>query len=339
MWCRSRGGCDDGGDWDVGRFPHLGCELMEFPKASNGVKHLEPPQWDRGPAFSSFESGYISADRPRDPPAADSHATDRIVLLTGISGTPCNTPWGDYLLEVQLRNKADWARLHGHELHQMAETRDPRIRPGAWQKLALLQGALREIPPSRAEWLLWMDMDVIINDPATTFPLTWYEKHDLVMWGDASKVKQGDVGGMNSGVLLIRNGPWARLLLDEVARYAGYPVDTALERKLASQLPSYDVGMYEQNPLTFLFKSRPEEFLERHVRWEDALTMNVWYKKRLEPDVPQPPFVVHFAGCQLCNGFHPEKLGECDGLFLGHYAESVVRLDKAMKEKEKRGGR
>ena len=38
------------------RFPHLGCELMEFPKG----RHLEPPQWDRGPAFSSFESGYIS---------------------------------------------------------------------------------------------------------------------------------------------------------------------------------------------------------------------------------------------------------------------------------------
>ena len=30
---------------------------MEFPK---GGKHLEPPQWDRGPAFSSFESGYIA---------------------------------------------------------------------------------------------------------------------------------------------------------------------------------------------------------------------------------------------------------------------------------------
>ena len=203
----------------------------------------------------------------------------------------------------------------------MAETRDPKIRPGAWQKLALLRGALKEIPPSRAEWLLWMDMDVIINDPATTFPLSWYEKHDLVMWGDAAKVKQGDVSGMNSGVLLIRNGPWAAKLLDEVAKYAGYPVDTALEQHLASQLTSYDVGMYEQNPLTFLFKSRPEEFLDSHVRWEDALTMNVWYKKRLEPDVPQPPFVVHFAGCQLCNGFHPEKLGECDGLFLGHYAE------------------
>lgn len=218
----------------------------------------------------------------------------------------------------------------------MAETRDPKIRPGAWQKLALLRGALREIPPSRAEWLLWMDMDVIINDPRTTFPLDWYRKHDLVMWGDVTKVKQGDVSGMNSGVLLLRNGPWARGLLDEVARFAGYPVDTALEADLASQLTSYDVGMYEQNPLTFLFKSRPEEFLGQHVRWEDALTMNVWYKKRHDPDVPQPPFVVHFAGCQLCNGFHPEKLGECDSMFLGHYAESVVRLDGAMREKEKR---
>ena len=221
----------------------------------------------------------------------------------------------------------------------MAETRDPKIRPGAWQKLALLRGALREIPPSRAEWLLWMDMDVIINDPVTTFPLDWYEKHDLVMWGDAAKVRLGDVSGMNSGVLLLRNGPWAAALLDEVAKYAGYPVDTALEQHLASRLTSYDVGMYEQNPLTLLFKERPDEFLGAHVRWEDALTMNVWYKKRFEPDVPQPPFVVHFAGCQLCNGFHPEKLGECDGLFLGHYAESVARLDRAMRDRGGKVGR
>lgn len=36
---------------------------MEFPKGSNGeAKYLEPPQWDRGPAFSSFESGYISGE-------------------------------------------------------------------------------------------------------------------------------------------------------------------------------------------------------------------------------------------------------------------------------------
>jgi len=180
----------------------------------------------------------------------------------------------------------------GYELHQMAETRDPKIRPGAWQKLALLRGALKEIPPSRAEWLLWMDMDVIINDPATTFPLGWYEKHDLVMWGDAAKVRLGDVSGMNSGVLLLRNGPWAVKLLDEVAAYAGYPVDTALEQRLASQLTSYDVGMYEQNPLTFLFKSRPDEFLASHVRWEDALTMNVWYENAVLFFLP----LVHFRG-------------------------------------------
>lgn len=35
---------------------------MEFPKGSNSGKHLEPPQWDRGPAFSSFESGYIAGE-------------------------------------------------------------------------------------------------------------------------------------------------------------------------------------------------------------------------------------------------------------------------------------
>lgn len=50
--------CPSGAKLKNRRFPHLGCELMEFPKS----KHLEPPQWDRGPSFSSFESGYISGE-------------------------------------------------------------------------------------------------------------------------------------------------------------------------------------------------------------------------------------------------------------------------------------
>ena len=38
-----------------------------------------------------------------------------------------------------VQNKQDWARLHGHELHLMAASTDVRIRPGAWQKVALLR--------------------------------------------------------------------------------------------------------------------------------------------------------------------------------------------------------
>ena len=144
------------------------------------------------------------------------------------------------------------------------------------------------------------------------------------MWGMPDKIATGDVAGMNSGVFLLRNSDWSRALMDRVAAYGAYPADVALEKTLADALPTYDVGMYEQNPLTYLFMTEPS-LLER-VRFEDAVTLNVWYKVLYSPDVPQPALVVHFAGCQLCNGFHPEKLGECDTEFVRHYGEAVARL-------------
>ena len=33
----------------------------------------------------------------------------------------------------------DWARLHGYEMHVMAAATDVRIRPGPWQKIAMVR--------------------------------------------------------------------------------------------------------------------------------------------------------------------------------------------------------
>ena len=33
----------------------------------------------------------------------------------------------------------DWTRLHGYELHIMAAATDVRIRPGPWQKIAMIR--------------------------------------------------------------------------------------------------------------------------------------------------------------------------------------------------------
>ena len=33
----------------------------------------------------------------------------------------------------------DWVRLHGYEMHVMAAATDVRIRPGTWQKNAMIQ--------------------------------------------------------------------------------------------------------------------------------------------------------------------------------------------------------
>lgn len=53
MWCNHKAGCDDGGHFD-GAYPYHGCQLMQLPQG------VEPENWDRGPTFSSFESGYIT---------------------------------------------------------------------------------------------------------------------------------------------------------------------------------------------------------------------------------------------------------------------------------------
>ncbi len=44
--------------------------------------------------------------------------------------------------------------------------------------------------------------------------------------------------------------------------------------------------------------------------------------------VAKPAFIVHFAGCSMCSGFHADRLGECDAQFLKTYAEAFGRLSK-----------
>ena len=63
---------------------------------------------------------------------------EKIAILTGVPSSPCTNPYGDYFLGISLRNKQDYARLHGYELHLMAESVDATVRTGPWQKVALL---------------------------------------------------------------------------------------------------------------------------------------------------------------------------------------------------------
>ena len=51
---------------------------------------------------------------------------------------------------------------------------------------------LREIPRSRAEWVVWMDMDIIIDRMDFKIPLASYEGKDFVIWGREDKISQGD---------------------------------------------------------------------------------------------------------------------------------------------------
>ena len=65
----------------------------------------------------------------------------------------------------------------------------------AWNKVALLQKVLKETPPERAPWILYMQPDTIIDDTAFTFPFDLYQGKHWVSVGDANSVKQGWASG------------------------------------------------------------------------------------------------------------------------------------------------
>ena len=57
----------------------------------------------------------------------------------------------------------------------------------AWQ-------ALDAIPRDRAEWLCWIDMDIVLADPTFTFPLDKvnYTDRDIIIWGGKKQILAGD---------------------------------------------------------------------------------------------------------------------------------------------------
>ena len=52
--------------------------------------------------------------------------------------------------------------------------------------------ALNEIPRERAEWILWLDMDLLINRMDFVLPLLAYEGKDMVLHGNPEFVLQGE---------------------------------------------------------------------------------------------------------------------------------------------------
>ena len=118
---------------------------------------------------------------------------------------------------------------------------------------------------------------------------------------------------MNSGVLLLRNTDWNRDLWAQMASYGTTPMDIAKEevnslqvqahtvmpgtvlllsaslqylvltltsvlscmQHLRANLPSYEVGLYEQNVLTFLFYTKPE-LLDMVIFDISSYGLNCW---------------------------------------------------------------
>ena len=52
--------------------------------------------------------------------------------------------------------------------------------------------ALNTIPRKRAEWFIWLDMDMVLENVTFDLPLETYEGRDIIMWGQPEWIAKGD---------------------------------------------------------------------------------------------------------------------------------------------------
>lgn len=82
------------------------------------------------------------------------------LLVTSRPPAPCETPEGDYALYRALKNKMDYARLHGMQMVSL----DAPVRPELdswWQKVAAMPLLMAGHPD--VEWFFWMDADAVFT--------------------------------------------------------------------------------------------------------------------------------------------------------------------------------
>ena len=61
---------------------------------------------------------------------------------------------------------------------------------------------LKEVPRARAEYIMWLDMDLLMNKMDFVMPLENYEGKDLVMHGQPEFILQGEARKGEQALLL-----------------------------------------------------------------------------------------------------------------------------------------
>lgn len=108
-------------------------------------------------------------------------------------------------LAPALASKAAWCERHGYRWRLGGEEHWDRTKPIAWSKVGFVLAELAALPDGALVFL--SDADVLITNPQkgledAALPLLPADK-DLLMAIDAC-------GHLNSGNMLMRNGPWLR---------------------------------------------------------------------------------------------------------------------------------
>lgn len=101
---------------------------------------------------------------------------------------------------MALRNKQDYADLHGYQLHWTRAAHTDLAGP--WNKVAVMLGLLQQHSLSPSLWLLWVDADAIFANMSRTIPFDQYAGKDIIIPGDQHALEQLDAEGAQRPVTL-----------------------------------------------------------------------------------------------------------------------------------------
>lgn len=260
-----------------------------------------------------FHQQCVHAAQPK--PRVPAAAAPRMVITTAVLAKPCSGSTGNYVNLLSIRNKQDYAQLHGYGLYWTSDTLDPSLS-GAWNKVAVLLALMRNGQYAHTEWFLWVDYDTLFANMSTTIPFHKYAGKDLVVWGDHQKMLHDyDAHGTNTGVLLVRNTPRAYDLLTDLANLGRNwnGGNSTHAQAMRETLRNFQVGLYDQNGLVFLMQQRPQY---RAALFLESLEGSYGLHSHFVANLPLTmieewglPLVVHYAGCQFCS----------EGKRVGHF--------------------
>ena len=151
--------------------------------------------------------------------------------------TLCTSAMG-HLCAASIDNKRAYAQRHGYKLFVAPDSLVDPTRPVAWSKLRAMETAME----AGAHLVAWFDADALIMAPATRLE----DIHGAVGGTGTAQVVASDHRGPNTGVWLMRSGPWSASFLQRMQ---------ALGDTYVSMRPGQSLFRYEQRAFHYLFQT------------------------------------------------------------------------------------
>ncbi|RZC52517.1 hypothetical protein C5167_020943 [Papaver somniferum] len=246
----------------------------------------------------------------------------RVLLVSGSSPKPCETPFGDHYQLKSIKNKIDYCRLHKIEIFYNFATLDAQM-DGFWSKLPLIRKLLLTQPG--IEFLWWMDSDAMFTDMTFEIPWERYKDHNLVLHGWDEKVyNEKHWVGLNTGSFLLRNCQWTLDLLDAWAAMGPkgmtrVEAGKVLTKELTDR-PDFEAD--DQSAMIYLLVTQREKWGDKvylesayflHGFWDIIVDRYEEMVEKYHPGLGDDrwPLVTHFVGCKPCGKYASYPMDKC----------------------------